>query len=1258
MELEHKDEIVAVIVDMIQTSFEDRECKMEVLLADGTLKLYEIAKLQANLLKNSNEDFAKSIVNEAFDEFFKDIFVNLCDLTLFNEEIVNRFEMIHDLSGMALLFGWKKMSAGKWGDAMLAYIRSKDQDRTPGEEASFAPADKIKEAQGLLHVAIGKMKFFMRTVSKYSQTEEWASDLFGLSIAVLLPYKFPWLLPSKASLAPFIEYWFDDKKASELFLNTAWRFLTDEPYYQLVAFPQTKTQTEIQLFPSEEWFKLIKFPKIRKPVSLENYETFLENACLSLHSKDTQELAPLPVGRLFVAYQKELLQHKSLSPSQVDHLKLKMICKLAMSQSNVLPLISLFSTTLNLMGELKMVKVSQDHKKTFKIDNTGTFYKRNIPFGTHLQFVLDYHLIFWRIFIDKETWNFQLPFFLFENLYMEIFAVTNFHVKELTSIVKLLDQIESIVLECVSKHLPEDRFWLTEYIMQAIAISANSLCQDVSTYISSLVSNEKMLHLYALMQGDNRCYFDKPCERETLFTYDDPLDINSNKGFSLRLNAHSFHSTSFMPTVAIPVMSYSSFETAIRRSVQHWASFHATKSLARHDEGLTFICDRIAEDIWFAQIAHRITVQDPNLYTQRVREIVSSILEVGSFSQTLLNAIMKGLDRILLDQVDEKQGTWKSQFILREYFSFYMNNVKSHTPKYEIAQILIVAQQYLGVYLKEYQDYQKKNTLQWTEIFLEDNQVSIKSSFDYLSVPDSLVNFDTSGTNAILSWIQLVRSNVFLANAMKELRSLEYRKYFPNEIPIQFIEYLKPILESYKEQWDFYSGDFINWMGYVETLLLGCYFSGDLTQVYLPFLNWVKSSPEQSEHFYEKLVNQPLIAKGTTLPPIVAEISRKLDDLGRSIKLPDTVDRIFQARIRFQNHLKLLVQKNECPHLLRFIMNEMKIEDAMKGFLLRPVSLRPPGTDIQDLLFFMEDKYMTTFPIFTHFITCRPFSAALRLKENQVLSEKAEKSKAAPKAICQAGFFNKSKGSNAPKLDFKETQSDFFGLMESVERIKDVIKKFDESSALLTRDEPLTSTEILGFENAVKNVVENKPNSYLDTFKNLDYQPEIYKSIMSSILKKITNQGQKNGDTPWFAQYQDPNTYENVFNGRNSAKYSKWRDYALKRCLKGESPSDPGSIQKLLTEKIRNETLVKEVKELFLSKKSEKEALIAVINLWDVRYHYEEPTSWSDSQLKSNIMKVVKGIQSSEDYETALFACTWPADKFEDFVQRVAYFRV
>jgi hypothetical protein len=1159
----NKESIVAAIVELANRSY--RRSDIPLGITDATFKLYKIALSQPNSVKKEEDaqEIAKRIVSDAFHEFFMNFSIkDIAGTTKFNEAVLKEFEMIAYLSEIAISHGLRKDSSGSCKEVMKEYVNLRSHFPSPAGE-TFQSIETMHEFKMVFYHVIGKLHTFMRIVVKYSPSEVWFSDMFAVSIAGLLAYKFPWLPPSMSVLAPIYDRWLGDKKGTDIMLKTAWKLLTsNEPYEQPMFFPQMNFIPEFQLFPTEKWFKLIEFPRVEKPSFFPvNFEGFLEDAGLSIQKKTSPqisaELVPLPVGRVFVAYQSELLRAGKkfpLSDFETDFLKLKMLCKLSMSESNTFPLPSLLSTCLNIMGEHKMVKYSQDYKKDFQQSNIGTFFKRMVSFENHLQFVLDYHLIFWRVFMDKDTWNFQLPFFLFENLFMEIFAVATFHIKSLTNLVSLLNEIERSVFTRVSSQLPEDQLWLTEYIMQAIAIAASSLTTNISTFVSSLVSNEKMLHLYALMQGDKRCYFNKPCVRDNLFTYQD-LVYMKYKGMVMRVSPHGFHSTSYFPTVAIPTITVFAFDIAIKSSVNFWFRFFLSQNLEQHNEGLSFVCDRIAQDVWFAHIAHRIVVEDSTLYRKSIKETIKLGLDLVMRSNdkpSLVEHVLNRIESILLGQVT-RYKSWDSQFILREYLSLFVENLQAHTPMYEISQILIFTHQYLGVHLEEYKCYKKLDTLEWTKKFTGNPQAEISASFDLLAVPDSLQDVDANDSDRSGKRMNKVWANHLLVNALKELHSIQYGENFHDKLPLQFLEYLEPLLTGHKL---LHVRDLMDKQELRASLVFiheAVYPADRLKETLLPFTDWILSSKVNAESRYRMLVDHPFILKQTF--PVVAKVAEALSKIGRSFKIPESQERMYVAQNRFQASLEELIRSNKCPHLIRFIFNEVQIDHKMKLFLLRKSSCSAQGTIPEEFFLFQDPSYTTSIPDFTQLKTPRPFSAVLNSKENlprnQAVTsnfsppEGAKTDSGIPKKSSsglKAGFFKNSKasGSAASIPNRNDAEKDL--LISITEELQDVINKFDDVSSLLTRDEPLSLTEIEHFENSIKNIARKFPQFTIDKVTPMSFQPDIYSSIIFNILTKPR-------DTPWYAKYLHPKHFENIFNGQNITKYLDWRTHVLNRSL-------------------------------------------------------------------------------------------------------------
>jgi hypothetical protein len=74
-----------------------------------------------------------------------------------------------------------------------------------------------------------------------------------------------------------------------------------------------------------------------------------------------------------------------------------------------------------------------------------------------------------------------------------------------------------------------------------------------------------------------------------------------------------------MPSAAIPLLTFEGFEITLKRSVYHWFTFLRSKHPKYQEETLAFICDRIAEYFWFAQISYRVkNDKEARRYHQRV----------------------------------------------------------------------------------------------------------------------------------------------------------------------------------------------------------------------------------------------------------------------------------------------------------------------------------------------------------------------------------------------------------------------------------------------------------------------------------------------------------------------------------------------------------------------------------------------------------------------------------------------------------------
>jgi hypothetical protein len=786
-----------------------------------------------------------------------------------------------------------------------------------------------------------------------------------------------------------------------------------------------------------------------------------------------------------------------------------MLCTLAMSSSTALPLPCLFSTTLEMMAELKMVQATAADKKLIQ-NEFGTFYKRMISFWNHLRYLLEYHLIFWRTFVHKTVPFFQLPFLLFENLYMEIYAVVCFHVKSVKNLVGLLNHVEFYVRDRVGISFIDDMNWLSEYIIQAIAVAVNSISSDVSTYISSLVSNEKILHIFAIMQSDKRCYFGKPCDPEYLFTYQEPSDVKlKDVGIKLRLNPHSLHSSSYIPTLAIPAIAYFGFEIAIRRSIFYWFRYFETHSMKEYLGGLPFIGDRIAEDIWFAQVSYRVIVEDLSLYRERVRQILEAnaadCFGKFGFYQEMAHLFMSRLTRVLKDQFDDHSGIWRSRFLLEQYFALYVQNVRVHAPMYSVSEIMIIAQQYLGVHLTECKEL---DSIEWTKSFTENRRALANTCFDLFSV--------RKANDLIEDRMLIVFSSLLLSNALIELQSIEYTENFGNKIPLQFFEYLKPLITKYKLKLN--PNNVLEWIRSMDYVMEGCYPSFRFKDIYNPFSDWLISKLSDSDRAYTTLVAHAMVLnKKVPSQSLVCDIANKLETLAKAIKIPQSPETLYQERNRFQKELEVMFAMNKCYHLIRFIINETKIESAWKNFLFRPVSMLAVGIEQEDWAFIESSRFMNSLPAFIRCFTPKPFSAesrskpkALYVEESQnVPSQASSFSNPKPKTSgLKSGFFKsspKATASDTPQLKNEASGDDEEEIRARILKLKEIFRKFDYVSAMLIRDEPLNQYEIDDLENAVKGAVGAYSSTIQSRLKEIDLKPKIYNEVLSDILTRIGN---------------------------------------------------------------------------------------------------------------------------------------------------------
>jgi hypothetical protein len=441
------DKMVSALVEIIRRSHQRYSAgNKSPPVNDITLEIYGIAFSCADEIQGDKEVAANSIVREAFHQYFSDIFLGESE-NISEDVSTCCFEVISNVSTLAIILGFRKLSSDECSRFLKDALEEKIKAPVP---EGFIPVENLKEFIILLDHLMRKFQSLVKATTKYSESPSWFSDIFSSAIGSVIVFSFPWFPPSKEAIAKIIDNWFPENRPGMHFAEKTWALLMNKEYHEVFrSFPQSTKAKGWQIFPSQEWYDALHLKASVVDASLpEAYRRFIDETCRSLHSKDLNELVPLPVGQCFVAYEKNWLWMKNIEqPFTRLYVRLHMLCTLSISDSNGFPLPSLFSSILNIMGQQKMVKVAEDQEQKIFSDELGTFYKRMIPYMGHLRFVLDYHLTFWRVFVDKEVFLFQLPFHLFENLYMEIAAITKFHVKYFSNIVKLLNSCEKLIQE-------------------------------------------------------------------------------------------------------------------------------------------------------------------------------------------------------------------------------------------------------------------------------------------------------------------------------------------------------------------------------------------------------------------------------------------------------------------------------------------------------------------------------------------------------------------------------------------------------------------------------------------------------------------------------------------------------------------------------------------------------------------------------------------------------------------------------------------
>jgi hypothetical protein len=464
-----------------------------------------------------------------------------------------------------------------------------------------------------------------------------------------------------------------------------------------------------------------------------------------------------------------------------------------------------------------------------------------------------------------------------------------------------------------------------------------------------------------------------------------------------------------MPSAAIPLLTFDGFEITIKRSVHHWFTFFKSKRGPRYqEECLAFVCDRIAEDFWFAQIAYRVKVDNLPKYRAYVKYIVKEGVCLGmgpdSKESSLVDEVMNRLgDELLNNQMDDKRVTLRdnSEYILNEYICLFIQNVQSHSMMGEISKTMTVVEQYLcNDLIREYNGRKPPG-----------------SSSDFRDVLAS------RGEDEMAEKMAMVLSNILLSNAMKELHSIEYSRNFAGKMPLKFLDELRQeflkikvfCLEDLKNlnQWRIS-------LGYVLEACIPEQFD----DLFRSFYAWMVSCTDSEERMlYSLLTRNSLICDPKS--SFVPEIARKLETVAEMIKLPDDYEKLDQMRQKFQALLRWYLEQHKCHHLIRFVIDETRIDRKLKHFLFKPVSMMPPGTNTVDFKLLDDRTFLRNTPDFSKRITPKPFSAELRNQKQQPVKEVPSPAAIPSKTTSpglKGGFFNKGLSSaknshaTAPKL--------------------------------------------------------------------------------------------------------------------------------------------------------------------------------------------------------------------------------------------------
>jgi hypothetical protein len=288
MATKSRDKLVTAVAQLIRSSQQEGLRYDKTFLCDAGAGFYRVALGESEQLQvETKEDLAAEIVNDAFHELFKDIFVMDCDISRFSQDVLKWFEMISEMARAAISCGLKNASVDEYAQLMHKTIKQQHAARAirTREESAFLPVENLNEFKIILDRLLERLNCLLLAVMNVSQTPEWFSEIVAIGVACLIPFKFPWLPPSKSVLFNVMKNALDNENIANHFSEMVSSFFTKKVYHKLMIFPQLSSMMEIELFPGTNWFKCITVPEITRPVILpETFKDFITDTTSSINS--------------------------------------------------------------------------------------------------------------------------------------------------------------------------------------------------------------------------------------------------------------------------------------------------------------------------------------------------------------------------------------------------------------------------------------------------------------------------------------------------------------------------------------------------------------------------------------------------------------------------------------------------------------------------------------------------------------------------------------------------------------------------------------------------------------------------------------------------------------------------------------------------------------------------------------------------------------------------------------------------------------